>query len=122
RSRMLSLCPLTSALKRPLTVQPADDGEAIVLFAGCFTGIPAAAGLVHPLETKDPSWNPEGSLTLCRSTIPSGQPRLRWVAASLDQVAAIHIETHAGGVTRRRRNQVKHRPRHLFGLRHTPHG
>lgn len=95
-------------------------------------------GEVHGAPTRR-AWKPVGTpvqgstigrivshrvqtLALCRSAIPSRQPWLRWVAASLDQIAAIHVKAHAGAVTRRRRDQVKHRSRHLLGLGHAPHG
>lgn len=44
-----------------ITVQPTEDGEAVILFEGSFNGTLAAAGVAQPIKNKSPpGWRPRG--------------------------------------------------------------
>ncbi|GAA0570739.1 recombinase family protein [Caenispirillum bisanense] len=61
------LAPLRDMLRgmiERITVQPAQDGEAVILFEGSFTGILAAAGLAQPIENKSPLAGGQGAFTV----------------------------------------------------------
>lgn len=47
-----------------ITVQPAQDGEVVILFEGSFTGILQAAGLAQPIENKSPLALGQGAFTV----------------------------------------------------------
>lgn len=47
-----------------ITIQPTEDGEALVLFEGSFNGILAASGAAQPIQSKSPLALGQGALTV----------------------------------------------------------